>query len=70
MYWKKNSTFIDLRAKKFKRDINSIKIGEMFVDLREKIIPLNAILKIEERNLPKRKILKRYQEVENGGRKE
>ena len=45
-------------------------VGQFFVNLKKSLVPVSSIIDYKKENMSKRKILKKYKEVENGGRKE
>lgn len=70
-YWKKNGIFIDLDSGiKYRAGFISTNDGEYFVSLKDKMESLCSVIDSKKKNLSRRKILKKYKEVENGGRKE
>lgn len=76
LVFKKQNTvlnaYIDLETGEeyTKFDVVDARVGEMFINISEGMIPASKIIEHKRNNMSKRKILKKYNEIKNGGKKE
>ena len=72
LVYNKNGNWYDLNTReKYYEEVYGLeKIGTKFINFKDKIIPLTNIIDYKNEHMSRRKILKKYKEVENGGKKE
>ena len=68
----KNNKWYDLETKKeYNKAVYGLEdIGTQFIDFKRVLIPLSDVIDYQRQNMMRKKILKKYKELENGGRKE
>lgn len=71
VYKNKNNSFTDLGTKeKYKFGYGACFIGDFFICAEDGMIPLAQVIEHKRKNMTRKKILKKYDEVKDGGKDE
>ncbi len=71
VYKDEYNNFIDLETKeRYRIGCDYCSIGDFFINVKKGMIPVCSVIDYKRKNMTKRRILKKYKELENGGKKE